>query len=248
MRMLFRLLRAVNLAFSVTTGRRLALYNPTKYLLIEKSKFVVAVRPNFSVDELRPEDVTVDNSSEAWDSAWGNSRIAAAYHSQERIAFYSELAARICRLIVPGHVLDVGCGSGALLKHVLSLRSTSDFQFFGVDFSEKSIEECRRAVPGVDFRVGDIYQIPLPDGFASSVICTEVLEHLMEPRRALQELLRVCGDGGRLFVTVPNGDVDGYYGHVNFWSLDDFKSFLGSVDCSVSLIEKKRSLLAVVQK
>jgi SAM-dependent methyltransferase len=43
----------------------------------------------------------------------------------------------------------------------------------------------------------------LPDGVFGSVICTEVLEHVRHPIRALQELRRVTAPGGALLASVP---------------------------------------------
>lgn len=51
--------------------------------------------------------------------------------------------------------------------------------------------------------VSDLAALPLPDGELDLVVCTEVLEHVPDPGRALAELARVLRPGGRIMLTVP---------------------------------------------
>lgn len=51
--------------------------------------------------------------------------------------------------------------------------------------------------------VADIAELPLPDGELDAVVCTEVLEHVRGPHRALAELHRILAPGGRILITVP---------------------------------------------
>lgn len=86
-----------------------------------------------------------------------------------------------------GKVLDVGCGSQQY-RQFLNYR-----QYFGIEWS-------------VDKRppvVADVTQIPFCDGAFDSALCTEVLEHLPEPGRCLDEIHRVVRPGGSVFVTAP---------------------------------------------
>ena len=46
--------------------------------------------------------------------------------------------------------------------------------------------------------------IPVRDGFASVVICTEVLEHVPDPVRLMAELVRVGAPGARYLISVPD--------------------------------------------
>lgn len=51
--------------------------------------------------------------------------------------------------------------------------------------------------------VADLAALPLPDGGLDLVVCTEVLEHIAEPARALGEIARVLRPGGQVLLTVP---------------------------------------------
>ena len=45
--------------------------------------------------------------------------------------------------------------------------------------------------------------IPLEDGYADLVLCTEVLEHIKEPRFALSELRRIIKENGEIIIMTP---------------------------------------------
>ena len=51
--------------------------------------------------------------------------------------------------------------------------------------------------------VADLRDLPLDDASFDFVLCTEVLEHVSDPLRALQEIRRVLRPGGSVLITVP---------------------------------------------
>ena len=56
----------------------------------------------------------------------------------------------------------------------------------------------------VEFRAGDIYELPFDDGAFELVTAFEVIEHLLRPQKALDEIARVCS--GCVVITVPNDE------------------------------------------
>lgn len=71
------------------------------------------------------------------------------------------------------------------------------------------------AGPNIDY-VGRAEEIPLPDGSVDLVITQEVLEHVADPFKAIQEIGRVLKPGGTLYVQLPF--VIGYHpGPTDFW-------------------------------
>jgi SAM-dependent methyltransferase len=51
--------------------------------------------------------------------------------------------------------------------------------------------------------ISDICHIPRKDEFFDAILCTEVLEHIIEPELAIMELARLLKPGGKLFLTAP---------------------------------------------
>ena len=93
------------------------------------------------------------------------------------------------------HLLDVGCGDGEL---TLDLAGRVG-RVTGVDLDAEDIEAARAAGAGaanVEFRVGDLYALDLPDGCVDVVLAHSVLEQLDRPMEALVELRRVLRPGG----------------------------------------------------
>lgn len=119
-------------------------------------------------------------------------------------------------------VVDVGCGFGNLLNLVAAdYRNTS---LLGTDFSESKIDHLRAVYPHIHFKVHNIYDAL--EGTFDLIVCTEVLEHLLYPRKALVRLVEALNSNGKVFITVPNGRLDTFNGHINFWSLESWNVFL----------------------
>jgi SAM-dependent methyltransferase len=97
-------------------------------------------------------------------------------------------------------VVDVGCGDGGTAGVWLAAHAAS---YVGVDVSEVAVGRARAA--GLDARrIEDASALPFDAGSFDAAVCTEVLEHLVDPLGAVREMHRVLRPGGRLVVTVPN--------------------------------------------
>jgi len=109
-------------------------------------------------------------------------------------------------------VLDLGCGFG---RHafeaarrgasVVALDAGRD-EVEGVVATFFAMIEAGELTPGAMHAAavqGDALHLPFPDGSFDRVICSEVLEHIPDDRRALREIARVLRPGGQVAVTVP---------------------------------------------
>jgi SAM-dependent methyltransferase len=105
----------------------------------------------------------------------------------------------------PHHLLlDSGCGAGPWL-HTLGRRGV---RCVGVDYSPKLLRVAREYVPSARVVVAEAGRLPLLTGSVDRVLCSGVFMYfsdLQYARSALHEMLRVCGDGGRvLIMDVPD--------------------------------------------
>ena len=105
--------------------------------------------------------------------------------------------AEISKSIVGGSVLDVGCGTGYMVDHLA--RNHPRRRFTGLDFI---IEDgTRTRMPSIDFVEGKVEALPFADKSFDTVICTHVLEHVLDFAAAVRELRRVARR--RLILVVP---------------------------------------------
>jgi SAM-dependent methyltransferase len=107
------------------------------------------------------------------------------------------------RALTRARFLDAGCGGFA--GGVAVARALGAAEAVGVDFSEANIESARRRFSGVAnarFEVGNLLDLPLPDGAFDFVYCNGVLMITEDPKRAFRELVRVLNPGGRIYIGV----------------------------------------------
>lgn len=93
-------------------------------------------------------------------------------------------------------VLDAGAGTGPYRNFF------SHCNYKSQDFCQEHSTEGKYTE--MDY-VCDIANIPVPDESFDVVICSEVLEHVPEPIKAIQEFSRILRQGGRLLLTAPLG-------------------------------------------
>jgi ubiquinone/menaquinone biosynthesis C-methylase UbiE len=78
------------------------------------------------------------------------------------------------------------------------------YSTIGVDFATAMIETLRERHPAMDWRVGQVQNLPVPTGSVDAVISWGVIEHDESgPGEALREFTRVLRPGGVAFITVP---------------------------------------------
>lgn len=143
----------------------------------------------------------------------GVDRIAEVYFGRAGDARSQTLARQrvdwIVTQIEVGPVLEVGCSQGI----VSVLTAEKGLDVTGVDIEPSLIEAARDLASSrlgpkagrIDLRFGDAYELPFADNSFATVAFGEIIEHLEEPERALDELYRVLQPGGRMVLTTPLG-------------------------------------------
>jgi ubiquinone/menaquinone biosynthesis C-methylase UbiE len=104
-----------------------------------------------------------------------------------------------------GRLLDVGCGTG-LYWPVLSQYAE---QIIGVDYSESMINEARRLVrskgiSNIEARVQNGEDLDFPPDSFDTILCMDVLHHIPDIKRAIDNFSRVLKPGGHLLAVEPN--------------------------------------------
>src|SRR6058998_3901491 len=100
------------------------------------------------------------------------------------------------RLLPKNTVLDVGAGTGFLTEGAAKIAR----KVIALDFSEAMTGESRVKLGGsnVEFKIGNVEKIPLPDESVNAVIGNMILHHCLNLDIAIGDMARVLVPGGRL--------------------------------------------------
>jgi ubiquinone/menaquinone biosynthesis C-methylase UbiE len=122
--------------------------------------------------------------------------------------FFDRVHQAVLQLIagegMPESILDVGCGTGRLLRE--AQKRWPDAQFIGVDAAEGMVEAARQLTSGATFHSGRAEVLPLPDASVEVALSTMSFHHWSDQARGVCEVARVLRPGGRFFladVSVP---------------------------------------------
>lgn len=95
-------------------------------------------------------------------------------------------------------VLEVGCGTGLLLRRIAAFARTAK----GVDLSPGMLEKARAR--GLDVTVGSATELPFPDASFDVACSFKVLPHVRDIEKALAEMARVVRPGGTILAELYN--------------------------------------------
>jgi ArsR family transcriptional regulator len=114
---------------------------------------------------------------------------------------WKSMAEALLRLMPPLTIADLGAGEGSFAL-LLSQRAV---RVIAVDSSARMIEvgreqAARHGVKNVDYRLGDVEEVPIGAGEVDLVFFSQSLHHALHPERALAEAARILGDSGRIVV------------------------------------------------
>jgi ubiquinone/menaquinone biosynthesis C-methylase UbiE len=98
-------------------------------------------------------------------------------------------------------VLDVGCGTGVLLPHLLK-KVKEKGSLFALDFSWNMILKAKKskAKTGTYFINGSVEALPIKDQTIDYVTCLDTFAHITDQKKAIGEMSRALKKGGQLFI------------------------------------------------
>lgn len=103
-----------------------------------------------------------------------------------------------------GLVADLGCGPG----HVARYLHEQGVAVAGIDLSPEMVRVARHLHPGLDFQVGDMTRLQLPDAELAGVLAFYAIVHFdpSELGAVFSEVRRVLRPGGLALVSFHIGD------------------------------------------
>ena len=114
---------------------------------------------------------------------------------------WKSVAEALLRLVPPMVIADLGAGEGSSAL-LLAQRAA---RVIAVDSSAKMIEvgrelSLRHGVKNIDYRLGDLEEVPIGSGEVDLVFFSQSLHHALHPERALAEAARILVPGGRIVI------------------------------------------------
>jgi ubiquinone/menaquinone biosynthesis C-methylase UbiE len=107
-------------------------------------------------------------------------------------------------LISSKNVLDVGCGTGAMLNMFADILPGTEF--IGIDNSKEILESANKTIkPNINFFRGEGFCLPFKNSSFDFVYTRLVLMHNKNPENIIHEMKRVCRPGG-IIVSVEIDD------------------------------------------
>jgi 2-polyprenyl-3-methyl-5-hydroxy-6-metoxy-1,4-benzoquinol methylase len=132
-----------------------------------------------------------------------------------------------------GRLMEIGAAAGIFLDEARK----AGYDVFGIE-PATGLAESARARFGVDVAIGFIETATIPTEPFDAICAWHVLEHIRQPMAALLRLRKSLGDGGRLFLEIPNIQSDqarrlgpGWHmldpaNHVGFYTTDQLRDVL----------------------
>lgn len=170
--------------------------------------------------------------------------------------YKAENIVAVCSGIRPDSVIEIGCGTGDVLRELMSRSFAGSYT--GTDISASALAAAGRNL-GTGFCGGfisDATNLPLPDNTYSVAVLSHVLEHLENPARAAEEASRVAEF---VVAEVPTEKVATNWmrklffgrhytsatdaGHLQFWSPRSFVRFLQN-ECGFEILALQREAIS----
>jgi SAM-dependent methyltransferase len=113
--------------------------------------------------------------------------------------FYAMLARRYGRR--GARLLEVGSGMGHLVGQL-----EDTFETYGIDVNHWAVKQSKPVIHTSQLQSASAQELPFGDGVFNVVIIKHIVEHLPDPKKAIQEIGRVTEKGGTLILATPNLD------------------------------------------
>lgn len=169
----------------------------------------------------------------------------------EKTHWWWEGRRKLIQLLLPERndlkILDIGCGTGETLSYLKSIKPQS--KLYGVDPDPIAIGFSKIGNRGT-IRKSSAEKLPFKSDYFHVVMFLDVLEHVKNQNKALQEAKRVLKPGGLIIITAPAlkfiwSDHDIKQDHYRRYSRPEIKSLTEQVGMSLAFINYFNFLLSI---
>ena len=158
----------------------------------------------------------------------------------------------LIKLEAADKILDIGCGTGALLP---DLQSLSPADIYGADVSLDPLERASQLSPESDLIGANVHNLPFKDNAFDMVLSHYFLMWVGDTSHALQEMARVTKPGGYVVafaepdyggesIILQNSSNFGITRYPGYWMLEQIPTWAGSFPIFFTKQTFRRSIAA----
>jgi len=141
---------------------------------------------------------------------------------QVRQQRYVRLVALAQKLAPPGRWLDIGCGTGTLLR----IAQEHGISIDGIELTPAR-RDCARQRTSAQIYEQPLEDLQLPDASYAAIFMVNVFSHLFSPSATFAEIHRILVDGGIAVIWTGEYGAGVKPHHIWDWGLGDHLQFLG---------------------
>lgn len=129
-------------------------------------------------------------------SIWYDQPLTRLINAKKRLKVTARLAKK-------GTIIDVGCGAGQQIN--LIKKKYPDSRCCGLDLSKFSLNNAiKNYGKSIQWIQGNAEKIDGFDNFFDVVLCSEILEHVENPNKVIDEILRISKSNAQIIISIPN--------------------------------------------
>lgn len=192
------------------------------------------------------------NTPEGTDKFYGNPKLAQDYIKNNVPIHIRNLEVLLHKKRLDFNnkkIIDVGCGTGHCLKRLKAIYANSSLT--GIEISDEALQIAQSTAQDILIVKADILKLSITDKY-DLVLCQQVLEHIPDVEVAIFKLWKLVAENGYLIITVPDGRLDSFAGHIHFWSKESFllllRKNLPSLTIEVNHLQDGVSIYAFIKK
>ena len=161
----------------------------------------MAITPNH-IPQKKLKEIWAQVPSDYYDLGIQNNLLQKMWHSRKLAQVLKQLPKKPKPNL---KILDVGCSSAVLTTEIA--KSLPKSKVTGLDSYKSAIDLAKKKYPHISFVVADAHKIPFKDNIFDILICTETLEHVVDPKGVLLEIKRVLKKDGAAIISMDSGSL-----------------------------------------
>lgn len=135
---------------------------------------------------------------------------------------------KLVKYFTGGKFLDIGCLDSPLCVELN--KKYPESEFWGLDYAPEVIKWLKQSFPYINYICADCMKMPFEDNYFDYIVAGELIEHLDNPERFIEEAIRILKPKGWLVLSTPLEEgkkslVDRKY-HVWSFTSDDIENML----------------------